>query len=179
MEWIQAFLIAVILAAIVNNFLFEVVVVDKTSMIPTLQKNDRLIVNRLVYRVSEASRGEIIILRNPEDQQELYVKRLIGLPGDTIEIKDGALYINGSLVEEPYLTEPMVGEYETTVPEGTYFVMGDNRRYSKDSRDIGCIPVDNIIGRAEMRVWPFSAFKTLSNPLKNTVFAAPPAASAP
>ncbi len=166
-EWTKALLIAVALAAVIRYFLFAPIVVDGLSMMPTLQHQDRMIVNKLSYNIGEPKRFDIIVFHAPE--QKDYIKRVIGLPGDRIEYKDDTLYVNGKAYEEPYLakykkkvegplTDPFTLE-ETpvgteTVPEGELFVMGDNRRFSKDSRHIGTISLDKIIGKTSIVYWP-------------------------
>lgn len=134
-------------------------------MMPTLHNGDRMIVNKL----GKPDRFDIIVFHAPE--QKDYIKRVIGLPGDTVEYKDDILYVNGKAYEEPYLDTykehiiddgPLTPDFileetpggHTTVPEGEVFVMGDNRRFSKDSRHIGTIPLDEIIGDTNLVYWP-------------------------
>ncbi|WP_456271564.1 signal peptidase I [Bacillus sp. AK031] len=166
-EWIKALLIAVGLAALIRYFLFTPIVVDGLSMMPTLHNGDRMIVNKLSYTVGEPDRFDIVVFHAPE--QKDYIKRVIGLPGDIVEYKDDVLYINGKAYEEPYLeeykeqidegllTEDFILEEkigQTTVPEDTIFVMGDNRRFSKDSRHIGVVKIDEVIGNTSVIYWP-------------------------
>lgn len=166
-EWAKALLIAVILAALIRYFLFAPIVVDGLSMMPTLHDQDRMIVNKMKYKISEPERFDIIVFHAPENKD--YIKRVIGLPGDEIEYKNDTLYINGKPYDEPYLeeykselvdgplTEPFTLEEVTgykKVPENHLFVMGDNRRYSKDSRHIGVIPMDKVLGSATLIYWP-------------------------
>ncbi|MGF2615630.1 signal peptidase I [Rossellomorea vietnamensis] len=166
-EWTKALLIAVGLAALIRYFLFTPIVVDGLSMMPTLHNGDRMIVNKLSYSVGQPDRFDIIVFHAPE--QKDYIKRVIGLPGDTVEYKDDVLYINGEAYDEPYLEEykeqidgglltedftliEKIGQ--ETVPENTLFVMGDNRRFSKDSRHIGVVEVDEVIGSTNVIYWP-------------------------
>ncbi len=166
-EWVKALVIAVVLAAVIRYFFFAPIVVDGLSMAPTLQDQDRMIVNKFSYTVGEPKRFDIIVFHAPENKD--YIKRVIGLPGDTIEYKDDVLYINGESYEEPYLqllkettldgplTEPFTLKEkigQETVPEGELFVMGDNRRYSKDSRHIGTVPMEEVLGRTSIVYWP-------------------------
>jgi signal peptidase I len=166
-EWTKALLIAVGLAALIRYFLFTPIVVDGLSMMPTLHNGDRMIVNKLSYTVGEPDRFDIVVFHAPE--QKDYIKRVIGLPGDTVEYEDDVLYINGKAYEEPYLkeykeqidegllTEDFTLEEkigQTTVPENTIFVMGDNRRFSKDSRHIGVVKIDEVIGNTSVIYWP-------------------------
>lgn len=168
-EWTKALLIAVVLAAFIRYFLFAPIVVDGLSMMPTLHDQDRMIVNKFSYKISEPKRFDIIVFHAPENKD--YIKRVIGLPGDRIEYKNDTLYVNGEAQDEPYLdnfktkvidgplTEPFTLEEVTgqeTVPEGHLFVMGDNRRYSKDSRHIGTIPMEEVLGSTSMIYWPLN-----------------------
>ncbi|WP_421384557.1 signal peptidase I [Bacillus salacetis] len=166
-EWTKALLIAVGLAALIRYFLFTPIVVDGLSMMPTLHNGDRMIVNKLSYTVGEPDRFDIVVFHAPE--QKDYIKRVIGLPGDTVEYENDVLYVNGKAYEEPYLeeykeqidggllTEDFTLEEKIgreTVPEGTLFVMGDNRRFSKDSRHIGVVDIDEVIGNTNVIYWP-------------------------
>lgn len=175
-EWTKALLIAVVLAAVIRYFLFAPIVVDGLSMMPTLKDQDRMIVNKLSYKIGEPKRFDIVVFHAPE--QKDYIKRVIGLPGDTIEYKNDTLYVNGKPYDEPYLdeykkqvedgplTEPFTLEEKIgrkTVPEGELFVMGDNRRFSKDSRHIGTIPMSKVIGKTSIIYWPIHDARILSN----------------
>lgn len=164
-EWAKAILVAVVLALLIRSFLFEIVTVDGKSMVPTLHDRERLFVNKIGYIIGEPERGDIIIFRTPEDNHTKYVKRLIALPGDRVRIENGVVYVNDEALDEPYILEPPRNDYaEVTVPEGTYFVLGDNRNDSKDTRDIrvGFIPEKNLIGKAKMRVWPLNDIKIIN-----------------
>ncbi|MHC0037186.1 signal peptidase I [Pseudoneobacillus sp. C159] len=166
-EWIKALVIAVGLAALIRYFFFAPIVVDGLSMMPTLHDQDRMIVNKLTYKIGEPKRFDIIVFHAPENKD--YIKRIIGLPGDHIEYRDDTLYVNGKPYEEPYLAEykkqvidgPLTDPFtleekigETTVPEGYLFVMGDNRRFSKDSRHIGAVSMDKVLGKTSIVYWP-------------------------
>jgi signal peptidase I len=166
-EWIKALVVAVLLAAVIRYFFFAPIVVDGLSMMPTLHDHDRMIVNKFSYKVGEPERFDIIVFHAPENKD--YIKRVIGLPGDTVEYRDDVLYVNGKAYEEPYLeelknetldgslTEPFTLKEkigQETVPEGELFVMGDNRRYSKDSRHIGTVPMEKVLGETSLVYWP-------------------------
>ncbi|MFD2212872.1 signal peptidase I [Metabacillus endolithicus] len=168
-EWIKALAIAVLLAAIIRYFLFAPIVVDGFSMMPTLHTQDRMIVNKLSYKIGEPERFDIVVFHATLEKD--YIKRVIGLPGDKVEYKNDTLYINGEAYEEPYLNEykddlidgPLTEPFDLdgiigqdTVPEGHLFVMGDNRRQSKDSRHIGTIPIEEVMGKASLVYWPVS-----------------------
>lgn len=155
--WIKASLIAVILAIILNTFIFSSSIVEGISMEPTLIDNDRIIFNKLIYIVSEPDRGDIIIIKQTNKN---YIKRVIALPGETIEMSDHKLYIDD--VEQPnsYVDpsdEILTGSFgPLKVPKDHYFVMGDNRLVSKDSRnELGLIKQNEIIGKSEFIIYPF------------------------
>lgn len=166
-EWIKAILIAVVLAGVIRQFFFAPILVDGVSMSPTLHDRDRMIVNKIGYHIGEPKHFDIIVFRATEEKD--YIKRVIGLPGDEIEYRNDTLYINGKPYEEPYLDKqkkqlsdgPLTYDFKLeeitgkkTVPEGQLFVLGDNRRFSKDSRTIGTVKMDQVIGKANMLYWP-------------------------
>ncbi len=133
--WVAVIVCAYVVAFFVTHCVVLKAEVPTGSMIPTIEVDDRLIGNRLAYLFSDPARGDIVIFPYPDNEKELFIKRVIGLPGETLKIVDGVLYIDGEIYEEPYLNEPMEGSFGPfTVPEGHYFVMGDNRNHSKDSR---------------------------------------------
>ncbi|WP_046175075.1 signal peptidase I [Domibacillus indicus] len=163
-EWTKALLIAVGLAALIRYFIFAPIVVDGLSMMPTLESGDRMIVNKL----GDPDRFDIVVFHAPEKKD--YIKRVIGLPGETVEYKDDVLYVNGKAIDEPYLDQyksevtdgPLTPDFtlvdiigQETVPEGEIFVLGDNRRFSKDGRHIGTIKIDEIVGETKFVYWPF------------------------
>ncbi|MEN2766618.1 signal peptidase I [Ornithinibacillus xuwenensis] len=157
-EWGKAIVIAIILAFLLRSFIFATSIVEGDSMDPTLQDGERVIFNKFVYLIGEPNRGDIVIIQRPEKN---YVKRIIGLPGETIEIKNHQLYVNNELYDQRFLTEDAknhTGNYgPITIPEGRYFVMGDNRSISKDSRNgLGFIMEDEIIGKSEFVFYPFT-----------------------
>ncbi len=171
-EWLKAIIIALILAIVIRYFLFAPIVVDGESMMPTLQDNNRLIVNKIGYTIGKPERFDIIVFHATEEKD--YIKRVIGLPGDSIAYKNDILYINGKPVDEPYLAEyqknalslPLTGDFTLkdytgydAVPEGNLFVLGDNRQHSKDSRHIGFIPFERVVGNADIVFWPFSEIR--------------------
>jgi signal peptidase I len=173
-EWIKVLTLAVLFAVGIRFFLMTPIVVNGASMMPTLEDEDKLIINKIGPKISDYDRFDIIVFKSPEGPN--YVKRIIGVPGDHIEYIEDELFINGEKFEEPYLDEYKtelidpgtltedfrLEEYlgEMTVPEDSYFVLGDNRRKSNDSRnpDVGFIPKDVILGKAELVFWPFDHF---------------------
>lgn len=154
--WVLIIPIAFTANFLIQTYAFAQTEVRNVSMQGTLYEGQRLIEDKLSYRFSDPSRGDIVILDGPEYEQRL-IKRLIGVPGDIIDIKDGRLYVNGELQEEPYvkgMTYAAGLAVPYTVPEGHVFVMGDNRERSTDSRQLGPIALTSIEGKAVLRVWP-------------------------
>lgn len=163
---ILKFAIAVMLLAFIfKAVVFQPFVVDGISMEPDYHNGEYIIVNKFVYKVSKPNRGDVIILRPPDVQDVTYIKRIIGLPGDTVKISGGNVYINGKILNEPYLTP---GDTTITTDanlsqgvklgDSEYWVMGDNRNHSSDSRVFGPLPKDNIVGKAWLIVYPKQYF---------------------
>ncbi len=167
LDWLKVIVIAIAVALLLNNFVIINSVVPSGSMVPTINEGDRMIGNRLAYAFgNEPERGDIIIFKFPDDTSQIYVKRVIGTPGDVVEIKGGVTYVNGEVIDEPYLNETPkdldFGPY--TVPEDSYFVMGDNRNSSFDSRyweTTNFVPEENILAKAVWRYWPLSDISIL------------------
>lgn len=161
----KSVIIAIIAAFLIITFVFETVRVDGHSMDPTLNNNDRLIVEKVSYYFRAPKPGDIVVIKYPANPKEKFIKRVIGVGGDKIKIEDGKLYVNGVLKKESYILEPMIGDFnEVTVPENTIFVMGDNRNNSRDSRfpDVGFVDYKMVVGRAAFRIYPFSRMGILS-----------------
>lgn len=169
MDWVWAIVIALVVSFFLKSYVLTLAKVQGESMEPTLYNSDRLYVNRLMYK---PQRGDVIIFRPASDPKRPYIKRVIATEGDTVYInfENGEVYVNDELIDEPYIKETtyLVGSYmESLILGGNYsrenpiviekdkiFVMGDNRNHSKDSREIGQVPVDEIIGHAVFRFWP-------------------------
>ena len=163
-DWVVSIAIAVVLAFLIRTFIVELYLVEGPSMRPTLQSAERLVVNKFIYRFRPPERGEILVFRYPRDPSRDFIKRVIAIPGDTIEIKEGRVYVNAALLNEEYILSRTRGDYPlATVPEGHIFVMGDNRNNSEDSRfaDVGFVPFGLIKGKAILVFWPFDQFKSL------------------
>lgn len=165
-HWIIAFLCAFALAVFVDTFLIVNAQIPSGSMENTIMPGDRVFGNRLAYITKDPERFDIIIFRYPDDETQLFIKRVIGLPGETVEIRDGLIYINGSDVplEDVNIKEPMTGSFGPyEVPEDSYFVMGDNRNNSLDSRywKNTFVTKDEILGEAFLRYWPINKIKLL------------------
>ena len=164
--WARDIVISVAIAAVVIVFLYQPVKVEGTSMMPWLVDQERIFVNKFVYRFDEIRRGDVIVFRFPLDPSKSYIKRVAGLPGDVIEIKQGQLSINDQAVAEPYLL-PEYGDRSTyptvTVPPNHYYVLGDHRNTSNDSRTWGTVDESFIIGRAVFSYWPLERFGLLES----------------
>ena len=134
-EWILILALAVVAAMVINRYVIIKAEVPTGSMENTIEVGDCILGYKLAYTFNGPDRGDVVIFPYPDNQEVIYVKRVIGLPGETVEIKDGSVYIDGTPLEEPYLKEEMRGEYGPyVVPEGSYFMLGDNRNSSADSR---------------------------------------------
>jgi signal peptidase I len=161
LSWIFWFVLAMVVAVFVNKFVIINAEVPTGSMENTIMPGDRVIGSRITYRLKDIERGDVIVFHYPDDETELYVKRVIGLPGETIDIDDGVVYINGEALEEDYLKEVWtvaIGPYHFEVPEDCYFMMGDNRNNSWDSRywNNSYVAKDKILGKAMAVYWPFA-----------------------
>ena len=152
----ETILPAVVIAILINLFLAQATRVYGSSMEPNLHTDQRLVVEKVSYRLHEPLRGDVVVIRMPERGPELLIKRIIALPGETVEIKDGDVYINGELLEEPFTDEhTQAGRHgQVTVPPLHIYVLGDNRDRSNDSRSFGPVPIENVIGRAWLSYWP-------------------------
>ncbi len=187
-EWVVCLLIAFVIAILVRYYLFTPTLVRQTSMTPTILDGERVLINRVVRTFNlPLYRGDIITFEKPvrtvdgcgayderhglwdfflhdviEVTKVSFIKRVIGLAGDHVEIKDGSVYVNDQKLSEVYLNgikTPITGDYhDIVVPEGYIFVMGDNRNGSSDSREFGCIPLEKVEGRVTYRIWPLTKF---------------------
>lgn len=154
LELFETLTLAVVLFVIINIATARILV-QSISMLPGLKENDMVLVNRMAYRLGDPKRGDIIVFLNPINPDDVpYIKRVIGLPGETVTIDQGEVYINGHHMSEPYLTTVTQRGGEWTVPADSLFVMGDNRNNSSDSRQWGMVPMQSVLGRAEVIYWP-------------------------
>lgn len=194
LEWTISLLVAIVIALLIRYFIFTPTLVMQTSMYPTLKEGERLYLSRMIRNFDEVpQRGDIITFEQPDGiaqdindpvayynqhpgltdrfvryflelGKKSFIKRVIGLPGEHVKIEDGKVYINGEVLDEPYLpkgleTTNLDGEfYDLIVPQGAVFAMGDNRSGSKDCREFGCIPIEKIEGKVLFRIWPLSNF---------------------
>lgn len=161
-EWIKSILLAIAIAMFIKTFIFNTTYVLGNSMYPTLHERDRLFANKIPLYFSGPDRGDIVVLEAPDHPNKDYIKRVIGIGGDTVAIIDGKVYLNGELLEEDYIEKGaythVYSENYWEVPEGYVFVLGDNREEgaSKDSRYFGCVPLESIKGIANFRYYPFN-----------------------
>jgi len=162
-EIVESALIAIVLVfLIIRPFIVQAFFIPSGSMRPTLLEHDHILVNKFVYRFREPIYGEIVVFKAPpgasnDGQEKDFIKRLIGKPGDVIEVKDSAVYRNGKRLREPYIKEPPAYEMAPTkVPRGKLFVMGDNRNDSNDSHKWGPLDEKRVIGKAMVRFWPWN-----------------------
>ena len=168
-EWTAVLGGALLVALVVKVFLFQAFVIPSESMLPTLEVGDRVLVNKLSYRLHDVHRGDVVVFERPPaaatagDDSDL-IKRVIGLPGDTVEGSGGVVFVNGRPLDERYLPASAITQDFARVDIGDreVFVMGDNRQNSRDSRFFGPVPTDLIVGRAFARVWPLGALSLLS-----------------
>jgi signal peptidase I len=149
--------LSVVVSVIIIFFLYQPVRVEGTSMLPSLQDQDRLIINKLAFHIGDIHRDDVVVFRYPRDETKSYIKRVIALPGDHLRIDHGRLYVNGKLTPEPYVPVRFEDDRslaDMTVPAGEYFVMGDHRSISSDSREFGPVDRNLIYGKAEFVYWP-------------------------
>jgi signal peptidase I len=162
--WTRDLLIAIGLALVIIVFLYQPVKVEGTSMMPTLADQERVFINKFVYKLEPIERGDVIVFRYPRDPAKSYIKRAVAVAGDTVRIEDGVVFVNGHHLREQYVPEAYedVRSYpETVVPPHCYFVLGDHRNLSNDSRDFGAVDEDFIYGKAVFGYWPFDKMGTL------------------
>ncbi len=157
MLWVRDLLISAAASVLIITFLYQPVRVEGTSMLPRLEDSDRLFINKFVYHLTSIAQGDVVVFHYPRDPEKSYIKRVIALPGDTLSIDRGHVYVNGRLLREPYVP----AEYRDTrslaqmvVPPGCYFMMGDHRSISSDSRDFGPVERSLIYGKAVFVYWP-------------------------
>jgi signal peptidase I len=162
MDIIETIILAIVLYFGINA-LSARVRVDGFSMIPTLQNGEYILVNKLAYKTGQPNRGDIIVFRLPGDESQDLIKRVIGLPGDTVKVSDGVVTINGEKLHEPYIAQSPLYFGEWIVPDGSLFVLGDNRNDSRDSHQWGLLPLENVIGKSVLIYWPPPEWKIISH----------------
>jgi len=172
-SWTRDLAVALGLAIVVMIFLYQPVKVEGTSMNPLLSDQERIFINKFVYRFEPIERGDVVVFWYPLDRSKSFIKRVVGLPGETIEIRDGHLYINGDELADQYVPAGYIDSSNygpRKIPLGEYFVMGDHRDSSNDSRVFGPVSRSFIYGKAVFAYWPVDHFGSLTTP--STVSAA-------
>ncbi len=162
-ETVETVVIALLLALLLRGFVVDSIVVQGHSMEPNLHHGERILINRVVYRFRLPDRGEVVVFRYPLDPSRDFIKRVVGQPGDVVEVREGQVYINNAPVDEPYVANP--GGTNLTpqvVPGDSLFVLGDNRTNSEDSRYFGSIATDSVKGRAFLIFWPPTGVRLLN-----------------
>jgi signal peptidase I len=155
--WMRDLIISLAISAFIIIFLYQPVKVEGTSMMPSLDDQERIFVNKFVYRLEPIERGDIVVFRYPRDPSKSFIKRVIGLAGDQIHIEAGQVFVNGKPLEEDYVPRAYADQRsypEIVVPAHTYFLLGDHRTMSNDSRDFGPVTVNYIYGKAVFGYWP-------------------------
>jgi signal peptidase I len=155
--WLRDLGISLAVSAFIIIFVYQPVKVEGTSMMPGLSDQERIFINKFVYRYESIDRGDVIVFRYPNDPSKSYIKRVIGVPGDRVQISFGRVYVNGHRMSEPYVPDQYSDERsmpEMIVPPDSFFVMGDHRNMSSDSREFGAVGRDYIYGKAVFAYWP-------------------------
>ena len=155
--WLRDLIISLIVSAFIIVFIYQPVKVEGTSMMPSLSDQERIFINKFVYRFEAIDRGDVVVFRYPFDPTKSYIKRVIGVPGDRVQISFGRVYVNSHRLSEPYVPDQYEDERsmpEIVVPAGSYFVLGDHRNMSSDSRDFGPVAREYVYGKAVFAYWP-------------------------
>ncbi len=163
-DWVRTIALVAVFSFAFRGFVAEARFIPSESMEPTLHVGDKLYVEKITYKVGDIERGDIVVFEAPEASQhkEDMIKRVIALPGETVEIRGGIVYVNGQALDEPYEAEKPASDFpKMVVPENNLFVMGDNRNNSLDSRFWGTLPIENVIGKAFVRYYPFNQIGVL------------------
>ena len=164
--WARDLLLGICFIVVIIIFLYQPVKVEGTSMAPLISDQERIFINKLVYRFEAISRGDVVVFWYPIDRTKSFIKRVVGLPGETVEIRQGRVYVNDKLIEEPYILPAYLDSNSFgpfRIPPRQYFVMGDHRDSSNDSRMFGPVPAEYIYGKAVFAYWPMDHFGTLSD----------------
>ena len=162
--WTRDLIISLGIAALVIIFLYQPVKVEGTSMMPELNDQERIFINKFVYRLEPIQQGDIVVFHYPRDPDKSYIKRVIGVAGDRVRIAEGIVFVNGRPLDEPYVplaSTDFRSMDEIVVPTGSYFVLGDHRNLSSDSRDFGPVSEKFIYGKAVFAYWPVARMGTL------------------
>ena len=171
-DFLQGIVVILAILVMVYLFIMSPQEINGSSMEPNFHNGEYILTNKVLYKFRNPIRGDVVIFKSPMNKEIDYIKRIIGLPGDTVKLENNSMYVNGQKVNEPYLAPDVIifgGSYlsegsEVTVPPGQYFVMGDNRPHSSDSREFGPIAKEDFIGVAFFRYWPFSQMGPVVRP---------------
>lgn len=162
--WVRDLLIASGLALVIIVFLYQPVKVEGTSMTPLLHDQERIFINKFIYKYEPIQRGDVVVFWYPRDRNKSFIKRVIALPGETVEIRGGRVFVEDRLIDEPYVP-PQYADSSSfgplRMPEGEYFLMGDHRSSSNDSRVFGPVPEELIYGKAVFAYWPMERFGSI------------------
>jgi len=157
-DWVKDFARALVFFLVLQTYVVQGFVIEGACMEPELHSREKIIVNKMIYQIQDPEVGEVVVFSYPLEPEKDFIKRVVGIPGDVIEIKDGYLYRNGKMMKEPFVKEYVFGSYgPQKVPPGNICVMGDNRNNSHDSRSWGLLDRKMVKGRAEVKFWPPSA----------------------
>lgn len=169
-ETLEMIVIAGVTVFVIRTFLAQPFLVSGASMSPTFESGNYLIIDEITYRFDDPKRGDVVVFRYPNDPGTFYIKRIVGLPSDRVKLESGAVFINGQKIAEPYLDEEAqtLGDANLTLEENRYFVMGDNRYHSFDSRSWGPLDKEKIVGLARLRLFPFNAIGILERSAYNS-----------
>ena len=169
-EWAQSIVVALLLTLVIRTYVIQAFKIPSGSMRPTLMEGDKLFVNKYIYRFHTPQRGDVVVFKYPEDPKKDFIKRLVAFENETVEIRDGKIYVNGKVLDDPntfgkfyyYNHDPFGGPNEKIhVPSNSYYVLGDNSANSTDSRFWGFVPKANFVGKAIFRWWPLNKIGTL------------------
>ena len=171
-DFLQGIVVILAIMVVIYLFIMSPQEVSGSSMEPNFHNNEFILTNKIAYKFSEPERGDVVIFKSPENKDVDFIKRIVAKPGETIEIRSNAYYVNGKRLNEPYLAPDVymfggsfLRENEVyTVPPGDYFVSGDNRPHSSDSREFGPIAKEDFVGKAILRYWPFSEAGVIQRP---------------
>lgn len=171
-DFLQSIVVVMAIMVMIYLYIMSPQEISGLSMYPTFDNGEYILTNKIEYKLHEPNRGDVVVFKSPQNKDIDYIKRIIGLPGDHVKVLNGKYYVNGQLLIEAYLPKDLYtfsGSYlkegiEITVPAGQYFVSGDNRPHSLDSREFGTIPKGDIIGKALLRYWPFDRAGIIQNP---------------
>lgn len=171
-DFLQSIVVIMAIMVMIYLFIISPQEINGQSMFPNFKNGEYILTNKVIYKFREPKRGDVVVFKSPKNKEIDYIKRIIALPGETVRLENNTFYVNGTQIEEPYIPEGTFvfgGSFlqegqEALVPGGRYFVVGDNRPHSADSREFGPVPIEDFIGMAFLRYWPFDEFTILPHP---------------